>query len=275
MKVTRRFTLLGCSSSPGVPRINGDWGNCDPDNPRNRRMRASFLIEQIGPDGGKTVVVVDTGPDFREQMIRSKVEHIDAVIYSHAHADHLHGIDDLRGYFHSQHQRIPIHAEPYTMSRIEEGFGYCLTTPPGSAYPPIVEPRVIDDLDEAIIVDGAGGPLSLLPLKQQHGDIISLGLRIGEVAYCCDVSDFPAETVEKLSGLDLLFIDALQYRPHPSHLSLEQALGWIERLAPKHAVLTHMHTPLDYETVMGETPAHVEPGYDQFIMEIELDISLF
>lgn len=272
MKVTRRFTLLGCSSSPGVPRINGDWGNCDPNNPRNRRTRASFLIEQIGADGGKTTVVVDTGPDFREQMIRSKVEHIDAVIYSHAHADHLHGIDDLRGYFHSQHKRIPIYAEPYTMRRIEEGFGYCLKTPPGSAYPPIVDPQVIEDLDRTITVTGAGGSISFLPLKQQHGDIISIGVRIGDVAYCCDVSDFPEETVAKLSGLDLLYIDALQYRPHPSHLSLEQALGWIARFAPDRSVLTHMHTPLDYDTVMAETPDNVEPGYDQFVVEFELDI---
>jgi phosphoribosyl 1,2-cyclic phosphate phosphodiesterase len=272
MRVTRRFTLLGCSSSPGVPRINGDWGNCDPNNPRNRRTRASFLIEQIGPDGGKTTVVVDTGPDFREQMIRAQVAHIDAVIYSHAHADHLHGIDDLRGYFITQRNRIPIHAEPYTMARIEEGFGYCLKTPSGSNYPPIVAPQIIEDMSAPIEVNGAGGPITLLPLEQQHGDIISIGLRVGNVAYCCDVSDFPDETVAKLSGLDLLVIDALQYRPHPSHLSLEQALGWIARLAPKRAVLTHMHTPLDYETVMAETPSHVEPGYDQFTMQFEMDI---
>lgn len=272
MKFTRRFTLLGCSSSPGVPRINGDWGNCDPNNPKNRRTRASFLIEQIGPDGGKTVVVVDTGPDFREQMIRAKVEHIDAVIYTHAHADHLHGIDDLRGYFHSQHHRIPIYAEPFTMARISEGFGYCLETPPGSNYPPIVKPHIIEDLNQPILIDGAGGPLSLMPLKQQHGDIISIGLRIGDLAYCCDVSDFPTETVAKLYGLDILVIDALQYRPHPSHLSLEQALGWIKQLAPKRAVLTHMHTPLDYQTVLDETPGHVEPGYDQMMLEYQIDM---
>lgn len=272
MKVTRRFTLLGCSSSPGVPRINGDWGNCDPNNPKNRRTRASFLIEQIGADGGKTVVVVDTGPDFREQMIRSKVDRIDAVIYTHAHADHLHGIDDLRGYFHSQHHRIPIYAEPFTMARIAEGFGYCLETPDGSNYPPIVKPHIIEDLNQMIRIDGAGGPLSLMPLKQQHGDIISIGLRIGDLAYCCDVSDFPPETVAKLYDLDTLIIDALQYRPHPSHLSLEQALGWIKQLTPKRAVLTHMHTPLDYQTVLDETPQNVEPGYDQMTLEYQIDI---
>jgi phosphoribosyl 1,2-cyclic phosphate phosphodiesterase len=230
-----------------------------------------LVVSRRGPDGGKTVIVVDTGPDFREQMIRAKVEHIDAVIYSHAHADHLHGIDDLRGYFHSQHQRIPIYAEPFTMARIEDGFGYCLKTPPGSAYPPIAEPHVMEDLSQPIVINGAGGSVTLLPLKQQHGDIVSIGLRIGDVAYCCDVSDFPDETVAKLFCLDLLFIDALQYRPHPSHLSLEQALGWIQRFGPKRAVLTHMHTPLDYATVMADTPEHVEPGHDMFVYEIQME----
>lgn len=270
MGFLRRFTILGCSSSPGVPRINGDWGACDPGNPKNRRTRASFLIEQIAPDGGKTTVVVDTGPDFREQMIAARVAHVDAVIYTHAHADHLHGIDDLRGYFVTQHHRIPIHAERETMERIRMGFGYCLETPPGSNYPPIVLPRIIEDLDRPITIDGKGGTLSLLPLVQQHGDITSLGLRIGDVAYCCDVSDFPQSTIDKLSGLDVLIIDALQYRFHPSHLSLEQALGWIDRLQPRHAILTHMHVPLDYATVMAETPDHVEPAYDQMVFEFEI-----
>ncbi|MGV8939358.1 MAG: MBL fold metallo-hydrolase [Allorhizobium sp.] len=271
MTFVRRFTLLGCASSPGVPRINGDWGACDPQNPKNRRTRASFMIEQIGPDGGRTVVVIDTGPDFREQMVRAKVDHIDAVIYSHAHADHLHGIDDLRGFFVMQHHRIPIHAEVETMKRIRQGFGYCLETPPGSNYPPIAMPHVIADLDRPIEITGKGGTIRLQPLLQVHGDIQSLGMRIGDVAYCCDVSDFPASTVEKLSGLDVLVIDALQYRFHPSHLSLEQALGWIERFQPKRAFLTHMHVPLDYDTVMAETPAHVEPGYDQMVFEFSLD----
>lgn len=121
MAVKRRFTILGCASSPGVPRINGDWGVCDPANPKNRRKRAALLVEQIGHDGGTTTVVIDTGPDFREQMVAAGVAHLDAVVYTHAHADHLHGIDDIRGYFHAQRQRIPIHADAATMERIRTG----------------------------------------------------------------------------------------------------------------------------------------------------------
>lgn len=266
----QRFTILGCASSPGVPRLDGDWGACDPTEPRNRRRRAAFLVEQITEDGATTTVVIDTGPDFREQMISAGVTRIDAVLYTHAHADHLHGIDDVRGYFHSQRMRIPIFADPVTMGRIRQGFGYCLETPPGGNYPPIVEPRLIEDLAQPITVSGPGGALSFKAHRQVHGDIQSLGFRIGNVAYCSDVSDFPDESVAALQDLDVLIIDALQYRPHPSHLSLDQALAWIERLKPKRAILTHMHIPLDYRTVLDETPAHVEPAYDGMRFEFDL-----
>jgi phosphoribosyl 1,2-cyclic phosphate phosphodiesterase len=268
----RRFTILGCSSSPGVPRLNGDWGACNPDNPKNRRTRASMLVEQIGPDGGRTTVVIDTGPDFRAQMIAAKVENLDAVLYTHAHADHFHGLDDLRGYFLVRHHRVPIHVDIETLERIREGFGYCLETPSGSSYPPIAVARMIEPPYGEIVIDGAGGPISFMPHRQVHGDIHSLGFRIGDVAYCSDVSDFPAESVDKLSGLDMLIIDALQYKPHPSHLSLGQALEWIERLTPRRAILTHMHTPLDYDAVMSATPDNVVPAHDGLSFEIELDI---
>ncbi len=267
----RRFTILGCGSSPGVPRINGDWGDCNPDNPKNQRTRAAFMVEQIAPDGGTTTVVIDTGPDLRTQLIAARVTHIDAVLYTHAHADHLHGIDDLRGFFISTRKRIPIYADVATMQRIRDGFPYCLETPPGSNYPPIVEPHLIEDLDAPITITGEGGAISFAPHMQQHGDTHSLGFRIGSVAYCTDVSDFPADSVLKLSGLDVLVIDTLQYRYHPSHLSMEQALEWIGKLRPRRAILTHMHTPLDYDIVMRETPEHVEPGYDQ--MQFELEVS--
>lgn len=268
--IRRQFTVLGCASSPGVPRVNGDWGACDPANPKNRRTRAAFLIRQIGADGGETTIVVDTGPDFREQMLANRVRSIDAVLYTHSHADHVHGIDDLRSFALSQRRRIPIHADPETMARIRAGFGYCLETPAGSEYPPITEPVLINSLDKPITITGEGGPIEIQPLDQMHGSIRSLGFRIGNLAYCCDVSDFPRPTIERLQDLDVLIIDSLQYKPHPSHLSIDQALWWIEKLNPKRAILTHMHVPLDYDTVLAETPDRVEPGYDGLTVEFEL-----
>lgn len=264
-----RFTLLGCGSSPGTPRITGDWGRCDPANPMNRRMRAAALAERVAEDGGVTRVVIDTGPDFREQMLMANVGRLDAAVYTHAHADHIHGIDDLRGYVLEQRKMMPVHADRPTLSRLKEAFGYCFEQPPGSSYPPILEAEIIDH-GSPVVVAGEGGPLVMEPLPQIHGDIISLGFRIGGLAYCPDVSDLPPPTIEKLQGLDVLVIDALQYRPHPSHFSLSEALAWIERLSPARAVLTHMHIPLDYATVMAETPDHVVPGYDGMVIELPM-----
>ena len=263
---TLRLTILGCGSSPGVPRINGDWGACDPDNPKNNRRRASLLVERIGPSGGKTVVVIDTGPDFRAQMIDAKVTQLDAVLYTHAHADHIHGIDDLRTYVTDNQALMDIYATATTQARLDESFGYCFVTPEGSNYPPILKANEIDN-ETAFSISGAGGAINFQPLSQRHGDIESLGFRIGDVAYCTDVSAFPEGSPEKLENLDLLIIDALQYRRHASHFSLEEALEWIERLKPKRAILTHMHIPLDYETVSTQVPDHVEPAYDG--MQIE------
>ena len=261
-----RLTILGCGSSPGVPRITGDWGACDPANPKNRRMRCSALFERIRPDGRRTSVVIDTGPDFRAQMLMAGVKHIDAVLYTHAHADHIHGIDDLRGYVLEQRRLIDIYADNFTMARLREAFFYCFETPAGSSYPPILWARNIDH-ERMLTIEGEGGALTFEPLPQVHGDITSLGFRIGNVAYCPDVSAFPETTAARLEGLDLLVVDALQYRRHPSHFSLGEALEWIGRLKPAQAVLTHMHVPLDYETVRAQTPDHVEPAYDGMMME--------
>ena len=261
-----RLTILGCGSSPGVPRITGDWGACDPANPRNVRTRAAALVERIAPDGRRTTVVIDTGPDFREQMIRSQTRRLDAAVFTHPHADHIHGIDDLRGYALEQRRLMDVYADTPTLNRLRDAFGYCFRTPPGSSYPPILNARAIDH-DTPFTINGEGGPLTFEPLPQIHGDILSLGYRIGDIAYCPDVSDFPSETVERLAGVDTLVIDALQHKPHPSHLSLAQALGWIERLAPRRAFLTHMHIPLDYEKTLRETPDHVEPTYDGMVIE--------
>jgi phosphoribosyl 1,2-cyclic phosphate phosphodiesterase len=263
------FTILGCGSSPGVPRITGDWGACDPANPKNRRRRAALLVERFAQDGGKTSVVIDTGPDFRDQMISAGVEHIDAVLYTHAHADHIHGIDDLRGYWQQQKRLIDIHADNFTLARLHESFAYCFNKPDGSGYPPILLAHEIVH-GQAFEISGNGGIIRFEPLTQVHGSILSLGFRVGNFAYCPDVSDYPAATVDQMQGLDVLVIDALQYRPHPSHLSLDETLVWIDRFKPKRAILTHMHTPLDYETLTATLPAGVEPGFDGLCVEISV-----
>ncbi|MCC0029012.1 MAG: MBL fold metallo-hydrolase [Brucellaceae bacterium] len=265
-----RFTVLGCGSSPGVPRPMGDWGACEPSNPKNRRRRPALLVQRVRADGALTNVVIDTGPDFREQMLSAGVGRLDAVVYTHAHADHIHGIDDLRSYFLAQRQRIPIWADAPTQERLFSGFGYCFATQPGSSYPPILEANDIE-AGRDFTIAGEGGDIVFRPLLQAHGSQTSLAFRINNVAYCTDVSDFSDETSAQLRDLDWLILDALQYRPHPSHLSLDQALEWIGRLKPRRAVLTHMHTPLDYDAVMAATPEHVEPGYDGLRFEIDAD----
>ncbi len=225
------------------------------------------MVERVTRNGGVTRVVIDTGPDFRTQMLAAGVGRIDAVAYTHAHADHIHGIDDLRGYWLEQRKLIDIFADAPTLTRLKQAFGYCFETPPGGSYPPIVRANLIDP-PAPFTIEGEGGDLTFEPLPQIHGDIVSLGFRFGRLAYCPDVSGFPPATVERLRGLDLLIIDALQYKTHPSHFSLGQALEWIDRLKPGRAVLTHMHTPLDYAAVAAETPEGVEPAYDGMVLEI-------
>ena len=263
---TMRFTILGCGSSPGVPRIGGDWGNCDPTNPKNRRMRASLLVEKFGAEG-KTVVVVDTGPDFRQQMLDNGVFAADGVVYTHAHAAHIHGIDDLRSFVINRREKVDIWADAATSVRLHEAFDYCFTTPEGSSYPPILkEHRIV--AKQAFQISGPGGTIEFMPFEQPHGGIISLCFRIGDLAYCSDVSALDKRALPYLENLDMWIVDALQYKPHPSHLSLDQTLEWIDKLKPKRAVLTHMHTPLDYQTVMDATPDHVVPAYDGLVIEL-------
>jgi phosphoribosyl 1,2-cyclic phosphate phosphodiesterase len=251
-----RFTILGCGSSYGVPRIGGDWGACDPTNPRNRRLRCSLLAQRISTEGGVTNVLIDTSPDLRQQALSAGFRTLDGVLYTHAHADHIHGIDDLRSFCINMRRRVDIYADRPTMARLKAGFDYCFETPPGSEYPPILNAHGIAP-GKAVTIEGQGGSLTALPIPMIHGRITSLAFRIGGLAYSPDVSDFDDEAEYQLQDLDVWIVNTLRPKPHPSHLSLEQALSWIERLKPRRAVLTHMHASMDYETVRHALPESV------------------
>lgn len=198
---------------------------------------------------------------MRSQLLAAEVDDIDGVIYTHAHADHLHGIDDLRAFWLNNRQLVELYADPMTAERIEQAFGYCVRTPEGGQYPPILRLNRIAPF-VPFVIDGAGGPIEILPLEQLHGGGTSLGYRFGSLAYSCDVSGLPDESLARLDGLDTWIIGALRHQPHPSHFTVEQALGWIERLQPRNAVLTHMHNDLDYRTLATDLPDYVQPGYD-------------
>lgn len=263
-----RVTILGCGSSPGVPRIGNDWGRCDPDNPKNRRRRCSILVQRLGDRDSVTNVLVDTSPDMREQVLDAGIRTLDGVLYTHAHADHIHGIDDLRAFWINSGERVDVYADQVTTERLHEAFGYCFKAPESSFYPPILQSHLIHHW-EPVEIEGAGGALLCLPFTQRHGSIHTLGFRFGGLAYSPDVSDLDTQAVDALQDLDVWIIDALRDRPHPSHFSLAEALDWIERLKPKRAILTHMHIDLDYETLRAQLPPHVEPAYDGMVIELD------
>ncbi len=255
------FTILGCGSSMGVPRVALGWGECDPANPKNRRRRCSLLVERVNPHGHKTRVLVDCTPDLRDQLLGAAVDWVDGVLITHEHADHIHGIDDLRPLFVSKRRRVPVYLDEPTARSMHARFGYCFMTPPGSQYPPIVSEHRLHP-GQTVTVEGQGGSIVALPVLQDHGDIPSLGFRFGNVAYSADIKGVPPESREALAGLDVWVVDALRLAPHPSHFNLEEALDWIARLKPKRAILTNLHSDLDYERLRRELPPNVEPAYD-------------
>lgn len=250
----------------GVPRPALGWGACDPNNPKNRRRRTSLLVDRKGPHG-HTRVLVDTSPDLREQLLDAEVDGLDGVLMTHEHADHAHGIDDLRPLFVKSRKRLDMYLSEATARTLKPRFSYCFETPPGSEYPPIVtEHRLVPG--QPITINGQGGPIIALPILQQHGDIASLGFRFGGFAYSCDLSGMPPESAAALVGLDVWVVDALRYTPHPSHFSLADALEWIERLKPRRAILTNLTADLDYAKLRTELPANVEPAYDGIAVQL-------
>lgn len=261
-------TIMGCGSSGGVPRIGGNWGVCDPDNPKNRRGRCSLLIEGFSHDSEQpTRIIVDTGCDLREQLLAAEVDRVDAVLYTHEHADHTHGIDDLRVLALNNRKRVDVYFSQEAANRIVPSFAYCFTAPPGSGYPPILNQHIIE-AGEPLTVDGPGGSITVHPFRQDHGEIFSLGFRVHNFAYSCDLSGIPPESDAAVSGLDCWVLDALRPDPHPSHLSLSEALQHVERYKPRHAVLTNLHIDLDYNQTDAMTPDHVRPAYDGLQVDV-------
>jgi phosphoribosyl 1,2-cyclic phosphate phosphodiesterase len=255
------FTILGCGSSMGVPRVALGWGDCDPNNPKNRRRRCAVLVERANAQGQRTRVLIDCGPDIRMQLLDADVDWVDGVLITHEHADHTHGLDDLRPMFVHRRRQVDVWLDEPTSRAMHGRFGYCFMTPPGSQYPPIVKEHRLTP-GEPVQIHGQGGVIDLLPILQHHGDIPSLGFRFGNVAYSTDLKGLPPESIKALAGLDVWIVDALRKAPHPSHFNLEETLDWIARIKPKRAILTDMHTDLDYDVLRRTLPPNIEPAFD-------------
>ncbi len=248
-----------------MPRPALGWGDCDPSNPKNRRRRTSLLVERLGASG-VTRALVDTSPDLREQLLAAQVDWLDGVLYTHEHADHTHGIDDLRALVISKRRRIDVYMDEQTAKALHARFGYCFRSPPGSEYPAIATEHRLEPY-RPITIRGEGGPIIAVPLLQEHGSISSIGFRFGDLAYSCDLSGLPSATVAALDGVKVWLLDALRYRPHPSHFSVDDALHWIERVRPSRAILTNLHSDLDFDQLRAKLPPHVEPAYDGLTIE--------
>lgn len=251
--------ILGSGSSGGVPRGDGDWGACDPTEPRNRRTRCSALIRRYGPDG-VTSVLIDTSPDLREQALAAGIRHVDGVLFTHDHADQTHGIDDLRVFAIRSRQRIPAWMDAATREALTHRFDYIFESKLG--YPAIVEARDVPPHGQPWSVEGAGGLVPVVTFDQAHGPIRSVGYRCGPVAYSSDVSDLDEAAIEAVRGCDLWIVDALRYTPHPTHAHLERTLDWIARSGVRRAVLTNLHIDMDYKTLSEIVPDNVEVGFD-------------
>jgi phosphoribosyl 1,2-cyclic phosphate phosphodiesterase len=267
-------TILGCGSSAGVPRLGGpdnagDWGKCDPSNPKNYRTRCSVLVERKS-DSGTTRVLVDTSPDLRAQLLKARVAAVDAVLITHDHADQIHGFDDLRQIAHHTKRRVEVWADGETAKTLQSRFGYCFVQPKGSGYPPIANLHLIPEPFAPLEIQGAGGPLPVQPFAQTHGAIRSLGFRFGPIAYSPDVNKLDDAAFAALDGAEAWIVDALRHKPHPSHAHVGLALEWLARVRPRLGVLTNLHQDLDYEALKAVLPAGVAPAYDGLSVRAEI-----
>ena len=261
------ITILGSGSSGGVPRGDGDWGVCDPAEPRNRRTRCSMLARRRGADGD-TTVLIDTSPDLREQMLRADVKSMDAVLYTHDHADQTHGIDDLRVFAIRRRQRIPAWMDQATQDALVPRFPYIFESIEG--YPAILDLKDIPQHGAPWRIDGPGGAIPIVTFDQGHGPIRSVGYRMGPVAYSSDVSDLDDAAFEALDGCKLWIVDALRWTAHPTHSHVDKTLAWIARSGVERAVLTNLHIDLDYKALSEAVPSSVEVGFDGWTTKIPL-----
>ena len=250
-----KVTILGCGTSGGVPRVGNIWGRCDPNNPKNRRRRVSIAVEH-----GDARLIVDTSPDLREQLLDADIRHIDGVLYTHDHADHTHGIDDLRAIAWMMEKRVDIYGNAETLATLHRRFEYIFKDQSG--YPAICQSH--DITAQAFEIEG----ISVQPFWQQHGAGRSLGFRFGKLAYSTDLNSLSEESFAVLEGVDTWIVDALRYDPHPTHAHLDVTLGWIERVKPRRAILTHMAWDMDYEELKAKCPPGVEPAYDGMVITL-------
>jgi len=266
--MTLTLTILGCGSSGGVPRVGQGWGACDPADPRNRRRRCALLVETTGP-GGVTSVLVDTGPDVREQLLAAGVTRLDGVIYTHDHADHTHGIDDLRPLALTMRRRVEAYADDATRTTLEARFGYCFASPAGSDYPPIINLNPLA-AHTPLTIEGPGGGITARPFPVMHGaPYQALGIRFNKTVYCPDINILLDESSSYFEDCDLLILDALRFTRHPTHLTVDEALGLVARFKPARTILTNLHSDLDYQTLAARLPEGVVPAYDGMVVAVE------
>lgn len=262
--------VLGSGSSGGVPRADGNWGACDPAEPRNRRSRCSLMVRTMGEGGpeAQTTVLVDTSPDLRTQTAEAGMKRLDAVLYTHDHADQAHGIDDIRAFVIGQKlKRIPAYMDGPTRATLTRRFDYIFEAQ--ALYPALAEARDLPPHGTVWTVDGPGGPVPVASFDQDHGTVRSAGFRFGPLAYSADVVNIPEESFAALQGVEVWLVDALRWTPHPTHANVQQALDWIERVGPRRAYLTNLHIDLDYNDLRRNLPAGVEPAYDGLRVEFE------
>jgi len=272
MSQTLKVTILGCGSSGGVPRVGGEWGVCDPKNPKNRRRRCSILVsswqgETEPPQSEQTHVLVDTSPDLREQFLSAGIKLLDAVLYTHDHADQCHGIDDLRAIAYGMRKRIPTYMDAVTQEHIVKRFEYCFHMPDGRTHPPILELQPPIKANDIFTISGAGGDISVQALGVSHGPTSSFGFIFNDkITYTPDVWEIDEDTLESISRSDVWIVDALRYSESPSHATADKALSWLAKTQMKQAILTNLHIDLDYDVLTQELLGPQKPAYDGMVL---------